>query len=84
MLNYELARVRGLSPDDIKDLEALHIAMGALVFAWDMADFTGAEPRKKRWRKMVRRLEYQMQDKWKFPRDKEKHTHYRRFEGLYK
>lgn len=85
MLNYALARERGLSKKDVKDLELYHACMEALVYkeAYDRAYNPVEPPSPKRLRKLVRRLEYMMQDKWGFPRNKYKHTHWRRFACLH-
>ena len=34
-LNMKLARERGLSKGDIKDLKALHIAVNVLLYEWE-------------------------------------------------
>lgn len=80
--NRELAAARGLSKSAIKDIDALHEVMTVLVE--QHLYFMGRTTRKQRkaLRRTVRRLEYLMQDAWGFPRDKTRHTHWRRFPGL--
>ena len=83
MINMELARQRGLSKSQIKDLNTLHHAMALLVEQWEFCCGNQWEAgTRKDWRKTIRRLEYLMQDAWGFDRDKSKHTHWRRFPGL--
>ena len=84
MINIQLAVDMDLSDSQIYDLIALHVAMDALVL--QVRHETGIErynkDRRKILRKTVRRLEYQMQDKWGWDRDKKRHTHWKRFNCL--
>lgn len=84
MINLQLAAERDLSNSQIYDLIALHVAMDAMVM--QVRHETGIEPynkgQRKQLRRAVRRLEYQMQDKWGWDRDKRKHFHWKRFNCL--
>ena len=83
MINMALAKHRGLSKSQIKDLETLHRMMRRLNVYWVM--FGGErwdKSSRKQFRKDVRRIEYLMQDAWGFDRDKSRHTHYERLAGL--
>lgn len=82
MLNIQLAQQRGLSDDDIKDLAALHNAMQVLDYYYRAMRAFMPRWRVKEYRRMVRRIEYIMQDKWGFDRDRSRHTHWERFEGF--
>ena len=79
-LNLKLARERGLTKGDIKDLKALHTVVDLMLFEWEYVD----QAPKKHVRKTLRRIEYQMQRLWKFDEDKSLHTHHKRFNGLRK
>ena len=78
-LNMKLARERGLSKGDIKDLKALHIIVNMLLCEWEYGDVLT----RKQVRRTLRRIEYQMQRLWGFAEDKANHTHWRRFHELY-
>ena len=84
MLNVRLAIARGLDKSTVKDLVALHVAMDLMVA--HLNGIHGEEKIPKGYRKIlrkyVRRLEYQMQDKWGFDRNKKRHTHWKRFNCL--
>lgn len=84
-LNLKLAKERDLSDQDIADLETLHTLMNIMVTVWEgMNDQGEVDPDiRKKYRKLVMQMEYMMQDKWGFPRTFMRHTHYKRFEGLY-
>lgn len=85
MINYDLAERRNLSPDDIADLEALHMAMYELIVSWrEPASPWDDKDSRKLLKNTVQHLEYMMQDKWGFSRNRQRHTHWQRFEGLYK
>lgn len=81
--NRELAARRGLSKSEIKDIDALHEVMNVLVEQYLYFSGCLTAGQKKVLRRTIRRLEYLMQDAWGFPRDKTRHTHWRRFPELY-
>jgi hypothetical protein len=84
MLNYDLARTRGLCKDQVKDLEMLHECMTAMVYMHndncEESPYTKKE--RKKLRKTVRRVEYTMQVIWGFDTDKTRHYHWSRFRAL--
>ena len=84
MINMKLAKERGLSKSDVKDLEALHYCVNCLVADWDFAVMAGGgDLQRKTTRKTLRRIEYQMQRLWGFKERKRMHTHRAQFAGLY-
>jgi len=85
MINYKLAKERGLTQGNIDKLEDLHEEMDWLAADWNRSlafPFRKPRPVRKWTSRYVESLEYQMQDRWGFDRDKSKHTHWRRFPGL--
>ena len=84
MLNVNLAIARGLSKSQVRDLVALHQAMDIMVMHLNIRCSEDKIPKiaRKSLCTTVRRMEYQMQDKWGFPRNKEKHYHWKRFDCL--
>ena len=84
-INKAMAEQQELSKETIKDIEALHYAMAAMVTLYNNR-YTNICPMSKKGakelRRQVRRLEYQLQDLWGFPIDKKKHYHWRRFYDL--
>ena len=87
MINYKLAKERGLTTQSIDDLEDLHQQMDALASSWArdrvIADRMRYEKEDRRWlKRKVEEIEYQMQDCWGFDRDKTLHRHWLRFQGL--
>ncbi len=83
MLNERLLAERGIRSRERKDLEALHEVMDCLTRIWDAKGYATRDADRGRYQRMVKRLEYLMQDKWGFPRNENKHTHRNRFNGLY-
>lgn len=84
MINMKLAKERGLSKSDVRDLEALHHCVKVLAADWDFAVMLGGgDLQRKTTKKTLRRIEYQMQRLWGLPERKKMHTHLHRFAGLY-
>lgn len=84
MLNYDLAERRNLSEDAVDDLEVLHDIMDCLVVNYLDEGVVHPKPVRKALKRIIEGVEYMMQEKWGFNRNRQRHTHWQRFEGLYK
>lgn len=84
MLNYDLVQQRSLSEDAVRDLEVLHDIMDCLVLSYSEDEYNLTKTQRKLLKSTIEGIEYMMQEKWKFDRDRRHHTHWKRFDGLYK
>ena len=85
MLNPAMIERQALERREVKQLEALHMAMTLLVEVSNRHfEQQGPLPKKhaKALRRHVRHLEYTMQEVWGFPSNKLRHTHWKRFSDL--
>ena len=86
MLNYKLAKRRGILRDDLYELERLHARVDELASLWNRERLYDGVDQTEYSRKLVSRevkqLEYRMQRAWGFTEDASEHTHWRRFPGL--
>ena len=83
MINLELAADRGICLGRAETIQRLQCEIDVLLVHWEYGEFRSKENRK--WlKRILESREYQLQEAWKFDRDRDKHTHWRRFNGLYR
>jgi hypothetical protein len=83
-LNKLLIEQRGLDKRSVKKLKTLHALMNSLVDQQNaFHDMVGTSKKDaKRLGRIVRNMEYMMQEQWGFEENKHEHTHYMRFTSL--
>lgn len=71
-VNLQLARERGISEADLEKLNILHEELEEIVDDPELHD----NPKER-----IEAIEYQLQRLWKFPEDRDFHTHWSRLKG---
>ena len=88
MINYELAKSRGLDQEQMLEILEMHHALEKLLLAYqcDIDEEGGVLPKyfRKAIRSLVEESEYELQRLWGFEQDRDRHTWWRNFPGLYK